>query len=286
MTQELDIDYLRQWIGREQTARDVVTPGLVDRFQAVLARPDETALPVGVAPRMIHYCLCQSAPSMAALGSDGHPAGGDFLPPVSFPRRMWAASEIRFSGELEIGSAIERRSRIHDVTAKEGKSGRLCFVEVDHEFSQGGEPRIQERQTIVYRDGTSTLPSKVVMAAQGGGGISLSVEATTPLLFRYSALTFNSHRIHYDERYAVDQEGYAGLVVHGPLQATLLFRLATIVHTAKLAPDLFDFRGVAPLIAPTQIVTHASPQVDDTIQLWTASGDGAVAMKAEARWRR
>ena len=191
---------------------------------------------------------------------------------------MWAGGAMSFHSDLRIGDNIQRVSRIADVTTKEGRTGRLCFVAVDHLIEVEGEPRVRERQDIVYRDLVPTKEKTLPRPAEAGRH-RRRIEPTPLLLFRYSALTFNSHRIHYDRRYAVDVEGYPGLVVHGPLQATLLFDFAMEVRGA--APERFTLKSVSPLFDDCEFLLHASEE-GETLRLWTARPGGGVAMTAEA----
>lgn len=275
----VDIDHLRGWIGRSEEAREVLTPALANRFAATL----ETTGAQGYAPRLIHFCLTQPAVGMEGLGDDGHPAKGGFLPPVPLPRRMWAGGDITFHDDIRIGEEVLRRSEITDVTLKEGRSGALCFVTVAHEISSAGRLVLSERQDIVYRG--ETPPS-------GGGAVRPVTEApvgkhratvmpSTALLFRYSALTFNGHRIHYDRDYAMSEENYPGLVVHGPLQATLLCHFAERIAGKPLVG--FRFRGLSPAFDGTALSLHAE-EAEGGLKLWTAPDGGAVAMEAFASW--
>ncbi|MBU3990935.1 MAG: MaoC family dehydratase N-terminal domain-containing protein [Alphaproteobacteria bacterium] len=286
----LDLAHLREWIGREETAEDVLTAALAQRFHATLGLPGSPARVGEVAPRLIHFCLCQPAVPTAELGRDGHPPTGGFLPPVPLPRRMWAASSLSFAGDLCVGDRVKRRSRIAGVTMKEGRSGALCFVTVEHQISTGAKPLIEELQTLVYR-GAETAPKAsspatppAAQPAVESGETVVSRDATPPLLFRYSALTFNSHRIHYDLPYAMEEEGYPGLVVHGPLQATLLFHLAAQCRFGQ-PPDRFEFRSASPLFAHDPLVLHAGPLQGHRIDVWSARPGGPAAMRAEAFWR-
>lgn len=285
MSPQLDILHLRQWIGREDVAEDLLTPSLVARFDATLEGDGDLVQSGAIAPRLIHFCLCQPAVPMAALGSDGHPSRGGFLPPVPLPRRMWAGSEIIFHDELRVGGTVHRRSRITEVTAKTGRSGVLCLVTIEHEISTSGVLAISERQTIVYRDGPSVGPAvpaaRLEPAAMGAVVETIGMSST--LLFRYSALTFNAHRIHYDKPYAMDTEGYPGLVVHGPLQASLLIQLAARCRGGR-RPTSFAFRGVSPAFEGQQLGLHAGNVVDNGLELWTAPVGGSIAMQATARW--
>jgi 3-methylfumaryl-CoA hydratase len=280
----LDLPHLKSWVGRSIQARDAVTPRLVEEFRATfdphLARVGE-----GETPLALHWCLAPPAAPMAELGSDGHPARGGFLPPVPLPRRMWAGGSLETLGALKIGDDVVRTSRIADVSVKEGRTGTLCFVNVDYEFSTSAGIAIRERHDIVYRDvGPQAAPQKPPAAAGEGkrGELVWSIEATPTLLFRYSALTFNGHRIHYDFPYVTQVEGYAGLVVHGPLQASLLFNLAAMIGGSP--PRTFDYRGLSPLIAGQVFEVHASRKADRSVECWTQSASGVMTMQAGARW--
>lgn len=285
MSEALDLDHLQQWVGREELSEDLLTASLAARFHATLALPGEPAGQGEAAPPLLHFCLCQPAVPMAELGSDGHPSRGGFLPPVPLPRRMWASSAIEFHRDLRVGDRIVRRSRISDVTAKSGRSGTLCFVTVDHEVRAEGVPAVSERQTIVYREDTTAAAAPAVAAASAPAGeVVETIDASPPLLFRYSALTFNAHRIHYDLPYAVGTEHYPGLVVHGPLQATLLIQLAARCNGGR-RPDRFTFRGVAPAFGGDPLSLNAGTARDGTLDLWTAQPGGPIAMQATAEWR-
>lgn len=277
----LDVEQLRRWIGRETSAQEVVSAELVRRFQATLDRP-LPALEAGASvPRLLHFCLAQTPPPTLQLDADGHPARGDFLPPVPLPRRMWAAGEIDFPGEIRIGDVVRRVSRIADVAVKNGRSGSLCFVTVQHDLHVDGAAVVRERQDIVYREATSAPPSSPPpMADDGRDRQSAEVPAT--LLFRYSALTFNAHRIHYDRDYATQVEGYPGLMVHGPLQATLLLNFATDI--AGRLPKRFSFRSRTPLFDDQPLFLHAGEADGESLSLWSAREGGPVAMAAEAKW--
>lgn len=279
---DLDLVHLRGWIGREEVAAETATPELVRRFIATLglALPCEEG---GVAPGMIHLCLGQPAVAEAELGPDGHPARGGFLPPVPLPRRMWAGGELVFHDDIRVGERVARSSRIRDVQLKDGRSGPLCFVTVDHRIESGGRLVIDERQDIVYREfapagGPSAYPATPARAA---GRVSRRVVPSAPLLFRYSALTFNGHRIHYDSTYAREVEGYPGLVVHGPLQATLLLHLARELLGSQRTPRRFRFRGLTPIFNTADFTLNAE-EFDGGLRLWTAMPGGPTAMEAFA----
>lgn len=274
---EIDVNTLRDWIGRQDHATELLTPTLVARLGATMDR--ETDLDDGaVAPLLVHHCLCQPAAPTAALGPDGHPARGGFLPPVPLPRRMWASSDIRFHGPLRIGDVVSRRSEVTDITAKEGRSGSLCFVIVTHEISTPTGPALTEEQTIVYRGASRSKPAPTP-APTGAERRSMGTEPER--LFRFSALTFNSHRIHYDAPYATETENYPGLVVHGPLQAMALAQFAADLRGAP--PARFRFRGLTPMISGAPMELHANAH-DHGMVLWTARANAPTAMEAQAWW--
>lgn len=281
MTDVLDIDHLRGWIGREETASDVVTPQLVARFDATLGTQTEQRTGA-VAPLLIHLCLAPPAAPMDALGPDGHPARGGFLPPVPLQRRMWAGGAFAFERDIRVGDEVTRRSRILDVAAKQGRTGALCFVTVEHTILAQGQRALVERQDIVYRapDAASAGVSDAAPAPKGEHGSA--VDPTPTLLFRYSALTFNGHRIHYDAPYAREVENYPGLVVHGPLQATLLAHFAARIKGR--APATFSFRSSSTLFDGEPVLLSASQDKGGVLRLWTAREGGPVAMSAEAQF--
>jgi 3-methylfumaryl-CoA hydratase len=285
MNEAVDIDHLMSWVGRSESVKDRIEPRLVEGFRATLDRPGNGRTE-GDAPLCVHWCLAPPIVPSGATGPDGHPARGGFLPPVPLPRRMWAGGEIEFRAPLKIGDLVERVSTIESVDMKEGRSGRLVFVSVRHAFSTERGVSIEERQDIVYRDmppksaapvGPATAPAAVQTAAPNGGE---PFDTSTLALFRYSALTFNGHRIHYDRRYCIEEEGYSGLVVHGPLQATLLAHLAE--RTLGAVPSRFSYRGVKPLFDEDGLFLHAAPVEDGLLSLKATNGAGETTMEARA----
>ena len=271
----LDIEHLRGWIGREEQAVDILSIEMVRRFRATIGVQEEARV-----PRMVHLCLAPAVASAEALGRDGHPARGGFLPPVPLANRMWAGGSFVFHTDPRENTLIERQSRIEDVTLKQGHSGALCFVTVKHAYWTEGQLLVEERQDIVYRDPPARPPLEQVPAPTGAS--HEVVDASTVTLFRYSAITFNGHRIHYDIDYAREVEGYPGLVVHGPLQATWLYHFAARI--AGRPPDTFDFRSIAPLFHVDRVTLNGEEDAD-AVSLWTAAEGGSIAMKALARWR-
>ena len=246
MTKEIDISYLKEWVGKSVRVSDYLTNSLVDRFCATLDPHlwhEGNAAPLG-----IQWCTTRPATQVIDLSQDGHAKQGDFLPPVPLPARMWAGGEIIHHHNFAPDAAVTRVSRVSDVVAKTGKSGPLIFVAVEQEFFSQDRLCTSERQDFVFKDFPKAgNPKTPKPAPQINADTGTQMGKLTPdpvLLFRYSALTFNSHRIHYDQDYARNIEGYPDLVVHGPLQATLLLNLAAKIIGKP--PRRFSFRGLAP----------------------------------------
>jgi 3-methylfumaryl-CoA hydratase len=284
MTEKLDIDHLRQWIGRSTEVSDIVTAQLVKGLRATLFQEIGDPKPGDAAPFTTHWCLGQPVYPMSELGPDGHPTRGGFLPPVPLPRRMWAGGELEFLDTLRVGDVAKRTSRISDVTMKTGSTGVLCFVSVAHEVTTPRGTAIRERQDIVYRD-VSNAPQPVPAKAPPPPPVAQHREthmADPVLLFRYSALTFNGHRIHYDRDYVTRVEGYPGLIFHGPLQATLIVELAAKLHGGK-PPGKLSYRGLEPLFEGSEFSVNANTS-DNGMELWTANSAGQPTMKGTATW--
>lgn len=278
----LDLSDLRRWIGRGETGRDTISPRLEASFRATLDRAPGRPVAGESATPGVHWCLAPPIVQTEALGDDGHPRGGGFLPPVPLPRRMWAGGELTFLDSLQVGDVVTRDSRIEDVAVKNGHSGPLCFVTVRHAWSTARGIALDERQDIVYRSmGGETPAATGAIAAQSDVFCQRSWVCDAVLLFRYSALTFNGHRIHYDRIYATEIEGYPDLVVHGPLQATALLMLAA--EACGSAPRGFAFRGVSPLYA-TGPFTVKGNRDGDGLRLWACDRTGRTTMQAHASW--
>ena len=277
---DLDIDHLRSWIGREDSASEVLSPSLVHQFNATFDRTSGEA-PGDIAPLLIHFCLAQPAVQTAGLGPDGHAARGGFLPPVPLPRRMWAGGEFTFQGDIRIGEEVRRVSTVRDVVLKQGRTGPLCFVTVNHEVTSDGRPVLNERQDIVYREAQNVTGMKTPPAPATTGDDVMQITPSAAYLFRYSAMTFNGHRIHYDKDYVRDVEGYPGLIVHGPLQATLLCQFAADLK--ERAPKTFRFRSLSTIFDTADFTVNAQTE-GETMKLWTAQLGGPVAMEATAAW--
>jgi 3-methylfumaryl-CoA hydratase len=287
---ETDLARLRPWLGRTEEASDHVALERVQALQATLERPEE---PLGAGdplPPLWHWLFFWAIAPRSGLGRDGHPALGGFLPPLGPARRMWAGSRVRFHVPLRIGEPVERRSTIADIRLKAGRSGQLAFVTVRHEISGGGGLALTDEHDIVYREDTGAVyredtgapaAERPAEPAPDHPAFAKSELADPVLLFRYSALTFNGHRIHYDRQYATQVEGYRGLVVHGPLLATLMVDLA--VRSWPERPiAAFEFRGQRPVIDGEPFTVNGRPKDGATIDLWIADAKGALAMTGTA----
>jgi 3-methylfumaryl-CoA hydratase len=277
---ELDVGHLRSWIGKQETLHDRVTRFPVAALSATLDRPDPEPQAGDALPPLWHWLYFLPTARQSVLGPDGHPARGGFLPPVPLPRRMWAGGRFVFHQPLRVDEAITRVSTVSDVTVKQGRNGALCFVLVKHAVSGENGLALEEEHDIVYRD----LPAAGEAPAAGkpvrtDDVWSMDVVPSDPMLFRYSALTFNSHRIHYDRKYVTGEEGYPGLIVHGPLIATLLMDL--LRRNSDRTVKTFKFRAVSPLFDIAPFSVHGRPDGDGA-GLWARTPSGHVAMEAEA----
>ena len=266
------------WIGKQETRHDVITPGLLQRFCALMNKPVTGEIPQG-----LHWCLCLPDVPTDRLAEDGHPVKGGFLPPIPLPRRMWASSSVSFDHPLQLGDEVTRVSTMASIEEKSGKSGDLTFVAIDHETRVRNLVAVRERQNIVYREpaGTAALASGTMSnrAALQDWDWQQKIIPRETMLFRYSALTFNSHRIHYDRDYAVQEEGYPELVVQGPLMATLLLNLAAR-QVGENRLTRFAFRGHSPAFANTAVILVGKPEVGN-LHLAVLGQDGKIIMSAE-----
>lgn len=280
----MEIDYLRTWVGREEYRTEVLSDRIIQQFNATFDLTGEYEDGAD-APPMIHLCLAQPTVPTRLLGRDGHAELGLFLPPIPLSRRMWAGGSIRFISPICVGDKVTRHSTIRDITYKKGRTGGLYFVTVDHELTNNGRILITERQDIVYRlelpDSNDFSKNIKPLEPSPEGKYSRSIKPTSTLLFRYSAMTFNGHRIHYDFPYSNEIEGYPGLIVHGPLQATLLCHFA--IELKGTIPTEFSFRSSVPIFDNASFNINANPD-GNGLTLWTAAEDGSVAMEASAVW--
>jgi itaconyl-CoA hydratase/mesaconyl-C4 CoA hydratase len=266
------------WIGKQETATDALDTALVARIAATF----DTRVPeAGQAlPLLWHWAFFQAPVTGKELGPDGHPERGGFLPVAENRNRMWAGGRVRFNAALEVGKAATRTSTVSRVTEKQGRTGSLLFVTVTHEYRQDGRIAVSEEQDIVYREPSppKLTGSEAPPASQWRSPVRPSAE----LLFRYSAVTFNTHRIHYDHPYVTQQEGYPGLVVHGPMIATLMLAAFTDANP-NARVNTFAYRGARPLIAPTPFEAAGRVVTPGSAELW-AEQDGTIAHRAEVEF--
>ena len=294
---------MREWVGRERVTEDVIA---LDRARALAASLDQdpAALNAGdVLPHGWHWIYFHDAIRRSALGEDGHERRGDFLPPLPQRRRMWAGGRLRFTGSLAIGATLRRVSRVRSVENKEGRSGPLVFVTVEHTLHSGDEVVLEEEQDLVFVD-RRPGPEPAAATRPGSGSAATARPALMPdaewsepfaadevTLFRFSALTFNGHRIHYDRGYATEVEGYPGIVVHGPLLALLLLgaglRSLGGADDRRDAPTAlsFDYRALGPVFANETIALFGTAAPDSgserSVALWAAHPERGMTTRAE-----
>jgi 3-methylfumaryl-CoA hydratase len=277
----VDIEHLRTWIDRTETVADTVTPAPLRGLTATLDRVDAPQDVGDAVPPCWHWLYFLPMARQSEIGPDGHPKRGGFQPPVPLPRRMWAGRRIRFDTPLRVGQKITRTSRIKDVRLKEGRAGPLVFVVVKHEIRADGAPAIDEEHDIVYRDNPQPdEPAPAGVPAPDDAQWTRRIVPDDVLLFRYSALTFNGHRIHYDRKYVTEVEGYPGLIVHGPLIATLLLDLLRRELPEEQVRS-FAFKAMKPIfdIAP---FTVSGKREGQHVKLWARTPEGHLAMDAGA----
>ena len=292
------MDDLSAWVGRSQRSTETVDARLVRWLAATLDRTDLLDVRDGAPlPPAWHWAFFNAVEPISALGRDGHPRKGGFLPPTAQPRRMWAGSRLHWHGDLRVGQAVERASTILKCEAKRGRTGDMVLVTVGHQFRAGDALLLDEQHDIVYRDEASDLERRALaeLAAQaraGGvhyerrGEIVREVTVGPVQMFRYSAVTFNGHRIHYDRDYARETEGYPGLVVHGPLIATMLLEFLQAQVAPNRRVERFEFRAIKPTFDIAPFALHAAaPAADGSVSLWSTNNVGAVGMQATATVR-
>jgi len=283
----IDIEACKVWIGRSTEEVDLITPRLLAEYRMTFD-PFLADVPGLEVPLGFHWCLSPLLAPMRELGPDGHPEKGGFLPPVPLPRRMWAGGAIDYHGDLRPGDQVRRRSIIASIDLKQGRSGPLCFVGVRHDYLTARGLAISELQNIVYREAPSAEKNDAApaVAADVAGTIDAlescwTVNPTPTMLFRYSAVTFNGHRIHYDYPYVTHEEGSPGLVIHGPLQATLMLNLAAA--SRRSVPRRFTYRGLTPLIAGRAFHVRLR-HGEQVLGCLTQMEDGPINMQGEAIW--
>lgn len=267
-----------EWIGRTETAREEATLAPAQALAATLDREDPSLARGDMIPGLWAWLYFTPRAPMREIGSDGHPQRGGFLPPIPAPRRMWAGSRCKFMAPLRLGAALERVSTITAITEKAGRAATLTFLTIRHVVAADGVPVLEEEQDLVFlpipdawEPPAKTSAPKLAWAHP--------VPITPILLFRFSALTFNSHRIHYDRAYAMEVEKYPGLVVHGPLQAILMFEAAQR-REPRRRPAWFEFRGVRPLFDFDAVRVGGAPREDGGLDLFTLNAEDAVGARA------
>jgi 3-methylfumaryl-CoA hydratase len=278
---DLNLDHLREWRGRTESRSDEITAAPIAALSATLDRDDSFPRPGAPLPPLWHWLYFLPISRQSELGPDGHTRRGGFLPPVPLPRRMFAGDRLQFHRPLRVGEKISRLSSIVDVSLKHGRSGPLVFVVVRHEISNREGIAVVEEHDIVYRDNPSPADAAPAPQTSPAGAVwTRQIQPDATLLFRYSALTFNGHRIHYDRRYTTEVEGYPGLVVHGPLIATLLLDLLRR-NLADAGIASFSFRAIRPLFDTAPFSVCGKPAPDGkTAQVWATDPDGWLAMEA------
>jgi 3-methylfumaryl-CoA hydratase len=275
---------LEEWIGREEKAHDEVTAPAVRRLAALLdLSPDPYRRGTAI-PGPWYVVLFGPEARQSTLGPDGHPAKGQFLPPVPLPRRMFAGRRVSFHAPLVIGDEVSRVSRIQAITPKQGRSGAMCFVTVRHEIAGPRGVAVIEEQDLVYREATPTAPAKREAApAPPEPEWTQSVTPDPAMVFRYSAITFNAHRIHYDLPYTREKEGYPDLVVNGGLTTSLLWELGT--SRTGLAIASSASRNVKALFVGRPVTLCGRRTAADKVQVWALDAEGELALEAGLEMR-
>ncbi|MDN5842697.1 MAG: MaoC family dehydratase N-terminal domain-containing protein [Alcaligenaceae bacterium] len=277
----LDLEHLRQWIGKEEISTDQMALRHARLMSATLGLSQDDMQEGMPLPALWHWIYFLDGQPPEALGRDGHPALGGFLPPVPLPNRMWAGGSVTFNAQVPLGSSVDKRSRIQSVEHKRGRSGELVFVTVLHEILHEGKVAISETHDIVYKQ-ASGVPKTVTPMQMPVPTHSKRVQPDSTMLMRYSALTFNGHRIHYDVDYCRNVEGYPNLVIHGPLCATLLAGFAHEVGGRPIRQ--FRYRGVQPSLLGAELSVNAAKGVDGSdLTMWIGLPDGGVSMRAEVQ---
>jgi 3-methylfumaryl-CoA hydratase len=278
----INVNELKSWIGNDEIAFDEVSQSLEARFRATLDEDPGNPQKGEIASSGLHWALAPAVVKSSLLGKDSHPKKGEFLPPVPLPRRMWAGCRTHFLKPLKIGDLVKKRSSVVDINLKDGKSGLLCFLTSNYEFFVDDQLMIKEDHDLVYRD--YNKEDKTIFVKNDLPFVKSDYEekifAHPTMLFRYSAITFNGHRIHYDYPYSTEEEGYKDLVFHGPLQATLMLRAAEKYKKAKVKS--FSHRGVAPVYANDDLIINIENKPNDSLNCFTSTKDAGMTMKAEA----
>ena len=274
---------LGAWVDRSDTTDGGISEQQATLIQAVLGTKGSAAPKAGdLLPHLWHWYAFPPSAGMDQLGEDGHPRLGDFMPPVRLNRRMWAGGSLEFRAPLHVGETLKKRTTIANISEKTGAAGDIVIVALDHEIHGERGLAVIERQNIVYLQIPDAFTPPKAIAAPENAEITEAVEMSTPLLFRYSAITFNAHRIHYDLPYTQQVEHYPDLVVHGPLQAQLLMQMAT--RHRGVAPSVFSYRGVHPLFAGNALDLRAVKSSPSEWDLCTVADGTHQTMQASAMW--
>lgn len=281
-TTGIDEKHLLAWIGRQESLEDTISAAPVAALSATLDRQDPRPSLGDPLPALWHWLYFLPLHQQSEIGPDGHAKRGGFLPPVELPRRMWAGGRFTFGAPLRIGEVVRRTSVIADLKVKQGRSGPLVFVTVRHEVIGSFGGSLGEEHDIVYRNVAREAESNTApRLAPVDSSWRRKIVPDDVLLFRYSALTFNGHRIHYDRRYVTSVERYPGLIVHGPLIATLLVDLARRHDPRPLRS--FEFRAVSPVFDTGPFSVCGKPEADGkAAALWAETEVGTLAMQAQA----
>jgi 3-methylfumaryl-CoA hydratase len=275
-----NLEHLKDWIGKTESKSDVATAWPVAALTATFDRSEPEPVQGDAIPPGWHWLYFLEAKPPSELGPDGHPKRGGFLPPVPLPRRMWAGGRLDFRRPLYVGEALRRDSEILAVEPKHGKSGSLVFVTVRHTVFSGGELAVVEEHDIVYRDAAKAGdPAPQAKAAPASAQWRRELTPDAVMLFRFSALTFNGHRIHYDIDYAKHEEHYPGLIVHGPMQTLLMLDLCR--RNDKRPVQKLDYRALHPVFHDASMTVNGNA-AGDKIELWTANHAGSYAMTGTA----
>ena len=279
----VDLEHLREWIGRTETRVDHATATPMAALSATLDRDDPEPANGSEVPPLWHWTYFVPLARQSEIGPDGHSKRGGFLPPVPLPRRMWAGGRLEFHAPLRVGDDITRTSRILDVSGKTGRSGMLVFVTVRHEYATTRGLALTEEHDIVYRENPrADAPVPKPQPAPVDESFSREIAPDPVLLFRYSALTFNGHRIHYDRPYVTQVEGYPGLIVHGPLIATLLVDLVRR-NLPQARIRRFSFRALRPLFDIHRFTVCGRHDGNGRVALWERDHEGWQTMEADAQ---
>jgi 3-methylfumaryl-CoA hydratase len=282
----MSLEKLHEWVGRTQAAEDFAAPFPVRALIATLDEQDRDPRPGDPLPPLWHWLYFLEAAPLSKVGSDGHAERGDFLPPVPLPRRMWAGSRFVFSGPpLRVGETIRRVSKIKSVEPKSGTTGAMVFVTVEHTVSGPSGVSLVEEHDIVYREAPKPgEKQREPKPAPTDATWNREIAAGPVLLFRFSALTFNGHRIHYDQPYVTGTEGYPGLIVHGPLLGMVQMELARRSNPDR-TPRSFEFRALAPVFAGASFSVRARREADGGTTTWIADRNGGLAQQGRATFQ-